>query len=145
MNEQIAAFHKKMGEEFASITRTFFEETGLEAVAWSQYTPYFNDGEECTFSIDEVYFIRNGYAEHGLPSRLWELEEYTYGDKEDHKTEYDVVDIFRSSVDPLGPICQDFKNIIHANEDLFLELFGDHTTVVLTPGETELVENTSHD
>lgn len=111
-----------------------------------QYTPYFNDGEECTFRVGELYFIRRGYKEHGLPDRLWQLEEYTYGEKcDDEDADYDVVETYGSSTDPLTPICRDFNKIVDANEDLFLQMFGDHTTVVLTAGETDLLENTSHD
>ncbi len=29
-------------------------------VRWNQYTPYFNDGESCTFSVNEPYLVRLG-------------------------------------------------------------------------------------
>lgn len=28
----------------------------VKTITWAQYTPYFNDGDECTFTIGEVYF-----------------------------------------------------------------------------------------
>lgn len=32
----------------------------IEAVGWEQYTPYFNDGEECVFSVCDRYFSVKG-------------------------------------------------------------------------------------
>lgn len=28
----------------------------IESVFWTQYTPYFNDGDACTFSVNDIYF-----------------------------------------------------------------------------------------
>jgi hypothetical protein len=37
----------------------FFEENpNAMFLFWNQYTPYFNDGEQCTFGINEVYSLR---------------------------------------------------------------------------------------
>jgi hypothetical protein len=38
-------------------TRKYFEKHGhlVEAISWLQYTPYFNDGESCEFSVHEPY------------------------------------------------------------------------------------------
>lgn len=51
---------------------------GLTAVRWRQYTPYFNDGDECVFSIGEKYFNigadpESGDYEDGFSS-LWSTE-----------------------------------------------------------------------
>ena len=35
----------------------------LKAIRWNQYTPYFNDGDPCTFSVGEVMFLVDGAAE----------------------------------------------------------------------------------
>jgi hypothetical protein len=32
----------------------------IVAVGWTQYTPYFNDGDECVFSVHEPYFKIRG-------------------------------------------------------------------------------------
>ncbi len=40
----------------------------LEAVRWTQYTPYFNDGEPCVFGVNEPYIrgqFKSKYAEAG--------------------------------------------------------------------------------
>ena len=39
---------------FTDLTKTIFEDhPKLESFGWSQYTPYFNDGETCTFSANK--------------------------------------------------------------------------------------------
>lgn len=35
----------------------------VEAVKWSQYTPYWNDGEACTFQVGEIYVKLTGDLE----------------------------------------------------------------------------------
>ena len=52
-------------EEIATIGREAFHEMAqavfvdhpiLKAFRWAQYTPYFNDGDECTFSVREPHY-----------------------------------------------------------------------------------------
>lgn len=48
---------KALKAEFAE----FFEKNpSVKAVKWQQYTPYFNDGEPCEFSVREFYFEVDG-------------------------------------------------------------------------------------
>ncbi len=61
----------------------------LESVTWAQYTPYFNDGDACTFSlhgIREAVFDGKededpcwGDDEHGIKEPLRELEKALEG------------------------------------------------------------------
>ena len=38
--------------------REFFEKVGddITCITWNQFTPYFNDGAACVFSVNDVYF-----------------------------------------------------------------------------------------
>lgn len=58
---------------FAAVTEAMKEHPNV-GLRWRQYTPYFNDGEECTFSVHdiEVFGIREGEDEDD--------DEYEYGD-----------------------------------------------------------------
>lgn len=42
---------------------------GVSGLIWEQYTPYFNDGDPCEFSLHEVRLLIDGYDEekHGEP------------------------------------------------------------------------------
>lgn len=40
-------------EEFLAALDTILDEPGVEAVKWTQYTPYFNDGDACEFGLND--------------------------------------------------------------------------------------------
>lgn len=40
--------------EFLSFIDTLLALPGVTAVGWTQYTPYFNDGDPCEFSVGEI-------------------------------------------------------------------------------------------
>ena len=45
--------------EFPNLFTHIFEKyPNLEAFQWTQYTPYFNDGDECTFGVNDAYYIK---------------------------------------------------------------------------------------
>ena len=48
-------YQTKMQEHLKGLTKVFFKDNPqVTAFVWTQYTPYFNDGEECTFSRNEI-------------------------------------------------------------------------------------------
>ena len=52
-----AEFQEKATSLFKQVTTNFFEQNpGIKAIVWNQYSPYFNDGDECVFSVNEPYF-----------------------------------------------------------------------------------------
>jgi hypothetical protein len=64
LNDLIAAqealakkFREEAQELFKDVTKEFFATNpGIKAVVWTQYTPYFNDGDECIFSVNAPTF-----------------------------------------------------------------------------------------
>ena len=68
-------------------TAEYFERYGhiIEAISWTQYTPYFNDGESCEFSVHEAYAFfhpllasEDEETEYGEDSKnLFVAEEFT--------------------------------------------------------------------
>lgn len=51
-------FRAKMTEEFKGLFKEFFEEyPEIVAVGWNQYTPYFNDGDTCEFSVGDMFAV----------------------------------------------------------------------------------------
>lgn len=66
-------------EEFEAALQAVLRHDEVIAVAWNQYTPYWNDGEPCTFRIGEVSFAFAGttldeddkYFDYG-----WQEDEY---------------------------------------------------------------------
>ncbi|MBB3752418.1 hypothetical protein FHT44_004930 [Mycolicibacterium sp. BK634] len=75
--------------EFLAKLDSLFAFPEVEAVRWHQYTPYFNDGEECVFSIREAYVKFFGVDEGGdyedgytdgkeYPPDYWDTHYHTY-------------------------------------------------------------------
>ena len=75
------AHMKELQSSFNEIIKLFFEECPkVQAVVWSQYTPYFNDGDECVFRINEPHFIVDGFDVDDLK------DPYEYEDDDEYKT-----------------------------------------------------------
>jgi hypothetical protein len=60
-----------MKEEFSK----FFKEVPeVKAIGWVQYTPYFNDGDECTFSKDDFLASFKDLDDDDLREKIFEAE-----------------------------------------------------------------------
>jgi len=112
LNEQVAAARKEMQAKSTGFVeaacKQFFDACPeVKSVFWTQYTPYFNDGEACEFSVYDKYFTLFGaeadyddeegsvlYTEKDLnqaKERLVEAEKYTADPNtwiENYKKEY---------------------------------------------------------
>lgn len=127
--------------EFHGIIKAFFEDVPeIQAVVWSQYTPYFNDGDPCTFSVYDRYYVTKNFD---IENRD---RPYNYEDDE----EYGTIQTYSWSEKP-DIVSQEtfdkikkFDSIIEENEDLLEELYGDHCAVYLTK-ETVVVDEYVHD
>lgn len=105
----------------ASLFRKFFEEfPDVKAIGWTQYTPYFNDGEACEFGVHDFYASTKEDVNYTEVSSLddedevfqdaWSLRE------SDKKTAAALERLGRS-----------------VSEEVFEAAFGDHVMVIATP------------
>jgi hypothetical protein len=115
---------------FKEVTKEFFNKNpDITAFTWTQYTPYFNDGDECVFNVHEVYFT-NAPADELENVSSW--GEYD-GDLEDVWVEYFIKRIPNSTgIDKES--CELISDMITSVEmkDIMREMFGDHTKVIAT-------------
>ena len=118
----------------------------VKAVRWNQYTPYFNDGEECTFSVNDVHAQfedtpydsnEDEYGEEGFEtafSASWRLSEEKYGgddfDREKMVKRSDILGVER-----LERALQS-----EGMEELLRSVFGDHVQVTITPKKVAIEE-----
>jgi len=112
-----------VSEELAGL---FAAHPELKAIRWKQYTPYFNDGDECVFGLREVYYRVEGTPkdagdyEDGYLSPSWDAKKRT----------------------PLETAVHDFE--IGRDRDIYRVCFDDHVEVTATrDGVT--VEEYEHD
>lgn len=137
----------------------------IESIAWTQYSPYFNDGEECVFSVNEtrVRFNSSSFPEE-IREEIEEGGDYEDGfyDSLDYlflgyesrwnkerpftppKFELPIELLTRvrevsSELSQISKLLQD-----NALSDSMQSLFGNHVRVVVTAGGIE-VEDYDHD
>jgi hypothetical protein len=127
--EQQTKFREMMQKEFKKTFSEFFKEVPeCTAVIWTQYSPYFNDGEECVFRVysstftncpvDQLEYI--GCGEYvGEEENIWTYGDDSYGDGPQHN--------IRPAMDALDRLihCREMSGILQA-------MFGNHVEVTAT-------------
>jgi len=154
--KQIKLNQKKMKEDFEAIRKeyreksqtifkqgfsAFFEQVPIiKAVSWTQYTPYFNDGEPCVFQVGDMWFLTEKGLEDFRESGGGYAEGYAAGDKSYYEEEY------RQGVTTVDfDKIADFKHFLSGiDEDIYEHIFGDHVYVIATKDGFE-VEEYHHD
>lgn len=108
---------KAGGEAFYEEFKPLFEKyPEVETVSWTQYTPYFNDGDTCEFGVHEINV--NG-------EDSWSLEY--------HKN-------------PLHIAAKEFEKIHRSvDSDLFLAAFGDHVEIIISRDGKVAVDEYDHE
>lgn len=149
--DEINALQKRMVEDFNALIKAsmdaFFEKyPRVRAIAWTQYTPYFNDGDACEFSVHEpavlVYTAGTGVDDESQLDDLsdtspydgydsWNIRSELKKEKSDPDTDWFTMEFH-----------DDFMTLVKFtdNETLMENLFGDHATVYLTREGPVVVE-----
>lgn len=107
-----------VGQAFFTVFERFPE---LHSFSWRQYTPYFNDGEECIFGVRGTFLIPASDKD---------------GDKWDH--EYSKW----SKPEGISTECLAAVDEVWSclSEDLLKDIFGDHVEVKVTKGSVTVTE-----
>lgn len=126
-------FHGMAGELF----NTYPE---LKSFGWRQYTPFFNDGEACTFSSNHDCPSVNGVdrygddeVEEGAIDIMTNSKEKDYDGPNPNFNPY-----YKEIIDTLTEFLNQF------DDDDMYDLFDDHVTVKITP-EGCFTEDYDHD
>lgn len=116
---------------------------GLVAIRWAQYTPHFNDGDACEFSVHEPYFKFEdtgddaGDYEDGFISSYdldYDWDNASRGKR--YKTEDHAAK---------GKLMESIESVFGEIDDkIFLNLFDDGYQVTVNENSTE-VEDFDHD
>ena len=122
----------------AMFKEIFSRSEKIKSIGWNQYTPYFNDGDECIFSANFDYLLINQISEDDLndddnfyDEQIWKAGGYI-----------DNPNYIKAE----GDLIIEFKQVLNSiPEEFFKELFGDHVTVVLESDGNITTEEYSHD
>jgi hypothetical protein len=100
---------------------------------WTQYTPYFNDGEACTFSVNEPKLRKieenNDDSDRGVDVSKWGIE--SYGKQLWAPL---IEGVTKKALNDLRKAWEELP------EDLLLKAFGDHTEVTIN-ADCEYTDN----
>jgi hypothetical protein len=139
---QQSEFRKKLEVEMKKTFKSFFDEvTDVKTIIWTQYAPYFNDGDECIFHVHAATFT-NATGE--------ELENIHYGEYvgedesifaygEDSYSDHNLAPETQQACDALDSLIQS-----QAVEAIFQALFGSHVKVTATAAGFD-TEHYDHD
>jgi hypothetical protein len=145
MNEQLNQIAKLKAEYEAAVKAVgregiqkllapvFESFPNVKAVRWTQYTPYFNDGEPCEFSSNadypELCFSADPAGDVVTKEDFDEDFEGSWGCRQDAEKQK----AFKA-----------FKEALALPDDVLLAAFGDHAQVTVDRNGVE-VEEYSHD
>lgn len=123
--------------EFATIGAAFFEAVPrLKSLTWTQYTPYFMDGDPCEFSVNTVSFATDENEE---------LENYREFEEADGSFSGEAYTLKSLVTSEEYKLCEKMEKIIYGNSGLMQDLFGDHALVVLRASGVIVEEYEDHD
>lgn len=127
--QQRQAFLEKAKAQLQpALLDVFNKHPEIVAFGWTQYTPYFNDGDTCEFSVGDLYVTKD--AEVAEEDSLWDWD-----------------GVYRTmggySEDEIKTLTS-LEKILSSNEELLQVAFGDHVQVIVTPLGVD-VEEYDHD
>lgn len=167
-DEKRKALVKELQTQFPSMFVELFKQApNLESIGWTQYTPYFNDGDTCEFGVhtDDLYL--NGVNLYDDSDLDFSINIYNYAEL---KTEADLLVneelaektgrtwykgkqlgqqgmLYNAKYDPdaAKAVAQIQEVLNSIPESFFLDLFGDHCMVTISADGTIDVESYDHD
>jgi hypothetical protein len=131
----ISEAKKKMLKEsnaiFNTVAKELFEtHEQLEEFSWTQYTPYWSDGETCYFNVNDAMI--NG--EEGISD--WEVK-----DARKNKESQEKIAVLENLVE----ITSDVQELLDSiGEECLEEMFGDHAQITVTK-DSVVVDSFDHD
>ena len=148
--------------KFLMAIKNIFKNKNIEAISWTQYTPYFNDGEECVFQVGdlkikafkEISMANEIVKQHAMKHNVKHFNEFFYSDKIDNNM-VDIELCFNNlkEIPNFGPLLH--NNDIKTIHDLYelneimrttffentlKETLGDHMLINITRKDEDEIE-----
>lgn len=130
---------KIVKEAFTDLAKVVFAQNPeLKGFRWTQYTPYFNDGDSCEFNVHD-FEINHPGDEYNKDRENEEDEDSEY---HDWVSWYDAPEGYTSTLRKAYDSVREFFR--QFDESDLEEMFGDHVRVKVTPEGVD-VDEYSHD
>lgn len=116
----------------------------IKSIRWEQFTPYYNDGEDCVFRVGEMQLELHDEFLKANCSSLEDLEIYNDYESEDEDNSW--YEGHQCVLEGNKELLNSFKEFVKCLRDLTLlrDVFGDHKRIILTKDETIVKEYKSH-
>lgn len=119
--QKMSSMAKEAEHLIKNMIKDFFQaHPKVARLRWTQYTPYFKDGDPCIFGIGELEFK---YSEQ---DEEWLLE---YSNETSKALAEDL---------------KQFENLLNGLKDLLEKIFGDHVQVVCDRNQIQIETYTEH-
>lgn len=138
--------------ELEPLMRAVLADEYIDSFGWTQYTPYFNDGEPCEFGVGEPWFrtvddvagkgatsddededhddsYTIGYSEHPSLGK----QDYEWDNPRDWENRRKIYGPYEGDRQSSFMVCSALTDAIDSGafDDVLLEAFGDHARVTI--------------
>lgn len=132
--ENLTSQLKQKGtEKLKAVFKLFWEKNPeVKTISWTQYAPYFNDGDACIFGVNEIYFSNSedpdqvDQDDFDEESGVWNASAWSFGwwvkENPDLKIPIDI-----DNANNLGNFLQS-----NAMKDIMEMMFGSDNRVIAT-------------
>jgi hypothetical protein len=125
-----AQFTEKATNALRAAFAKFFENNPqIQQIGWTQYTPYFNDGDECIFGVNDMSFITDSVEDQELAENE-DVGKWHQPWQDHHPF--------------AAPFLEFTKQMGRLPDEVYQSAFGDHVQVIATRDGFE-VDEYEHD
>lgn len=157
--DDIVAQLKALKTEFVAASQVVFKQQAkglfeqfptLEAFSWTQYTPYFNDGDSCEFSVRNDEPLTKFAGQDKLQHNYYSTKKFVidtdsapdkYGRQHHKYVEVELTDEQRAA-NATGAAVNAFLR--QFDEEQYKDMFGDHAQITVTKEGID-VDSYDHD
>jgi len=119
-NKVMKRLNNKVKKEFVAELSKVLKDNAIQQINWQGYTPYFCDGEPCTYGIGSVYFK---IAENDT-----------------------IVDSYNIKDKKIKQIATKIEESLQEHESMLLSIFGDHKEISIdSNGNITETDYSDHD
>lgn len=138
--EEKAAKEQKSAADLVAAIDKLLSVKGIKSVRWSQYAPYFNDGDECVFSANEpAVALSSRFSPEGdeIWGNYWDEENfvssyglYDYAEEGNYRSAH-VFKLNGEDTTEIAAALDEFSSVLQSGQfDYVLKSnFGDHAQV----------------
>lgn len=141
LSEAKKKYQEEGYENLKEVFKAFFAEVPeIKTVIWTQYTPYFNDGETCVFNVYDPAFTN-------IEKDSEDFEDIKYGDYFGEEEDLFYIDYLYDGcvyADKLSAnskkVMKKLSEIICCNDELMEFMFGDHVKIIANKDGFDVME-----